>query len=352
MATHDLTISIPSIKSLKKDDILNCPYSGTYKELTLPKGQYKLECWGAQGGTAYGTAIGGYGGYSKGILTLDDITILYLYSGGQGAAGFGSLSGGFNGGGNAYVMEQSSAFSEYQNYSGAGGGGTDIRIGQDSLYARVIVAGGGGGSYSYPDGKWYSNGGVGGGTQGGTGTSPSPNNYYPGTGGTQNAAGKSYNRKTQESSSTNGILASFGVGGSCKQNLTRTTNGGGGGWYGGGYSYQASAGGGSGYVYTELTASNYPSGCLLTSSYYLTEAETIAGNQTIPLYSGGTGTGNSGNGVIRITIIDIESYNLYIKNSSNSYIQPKDIYVKTQNNLWTPISSIYVKTKSDTWTEI
>ena len=32
------------------------------------------------------------------------------------------------------------------NYnSGSGGGASDIRIGQDSLYARVIVAGGGGG---------------------------------------------------------------------------------------------------------------------------------------------------------------------------------------------------------------
>lgn len=40
---------------------------------------------------------------------------------------------GYNGGGNA---------SQYGN--SGGGGGTDIRIGENSLYNRVIVAGGGG----------------------------------------------------------------------------------------------------------------------------------------------------------------------------------------------------------------
>jgi hypothetical protein len=45
LATYDLTTTTPS--SIKTGDILNCPYSGTYKIITLPKGQYKLECWGA-----------------------------------------------------------------------------------------------------------------------------------------------------------------------------------------------------------------------------------------------------------------------------------------------------------------
>ena len=62
MATYDLTSSIPSTSSLQSGDILNCPYSGTYKSITLPKGAYKLECWGASGGNR-GTA-GANGGYS------------------------------------------------------------------------------------------------------------------------------------------------------------------------------------------------------------------------------------------------------------------------------------------------
>lgn len=81
-----------------------------------------------------------------------------------------------------------------------------------------------------------------------------------------------------------------------------------GGWYGGAGSYPDSSqdddrggGGGSGYVYTSSTASNYPSGCLLDSSYYLTEASTIAGNSSIPATAGGNETGHSGDGYARIT---------------------------------------------------
>ena len=79
----------------------------------------------------------------------------------------------------------------------------------------------------------------------------------------------------------------------------------GGGWYGGGGSQDdGSAGGGSGYVYTSSTASNYPSGCLLNSSYYLTNAQTIAGNTSFPAPGGGNETGHSGNGYARITCLD------------------------------------------------
>ena len=67
---------------------------------------------------------------------------------------------------------------------------------------------------------------------------------------------------------------------------------GGGGWYGGGGSgYAGGGGGGSGYVYTSSTASQYPSGCLLNSSYYLTNAST-------------TGNSRSGNGYATITLVE------------------------------------------------
>lgn len=335
MAIYDLSELIPDPKNLQTEDIINCPYSGEAKQLNLPKGVYKLECWGAQGGT-YSSYQGGYGGYSYGTLTLKDDTLLYLYVGGQPATNTSNrvvVTGGFNGGGNGYNRDYSSTYT----YGQGGGGSSDIRISTDNLYARVIVAGGGGGSASVNANTTK----YGGGTSGGSPTS--------GYGASQTGAGTS---------------GSFGQGGSTiasGYNYKYGSGGGGGGWYGGGacasYSdhtnYRGYNGGGSGYVYTSDTASDYPSGCLLNESYYLTDAQTIAGNQTIPLYSGGTGTGNSGNGAIRITILEIDSnYNLHIKNSSNSYIQPKDIYVKTQNNLWTPISSIYVKTKADTWTEI
>ena len=79
MATYDLTSSIPSSSSLKTGDILNCPYSGTYKSITLPKGTYKLECWGAQGGSSsYHNTTGGKGGYSTGVYTITNNTT-YIY---------------------------------------------------------------------------------------------------------------------------------------------------------------------------------------------------------------------------------------------------------------------------------
>ena len=87
--------------------------------------------------------------------------------------------------------------------------------------------------------------------------------------------------------------------------------GGGGGWYGGAggsggeNAWGNGGGGGSGYIYTSSTASNYPSGCLLNSSYYLTNAQTIAGNQSFPNVAGtGNETGHSGNGVAKITPVN------------------------------------------------
>jgi hypothetical protein len=44
--TYDLaSVSPPS--SIQNGDIINCSYSGSVKTITLPKGTYKLECWGA-----------------------------------------------------------------------------------------------------------------------------------------------------------------------------------------------------------------------------------------------------------------------------------------------------------------
>ena len=61
MTTYDLTSTTPT--QLKTGDIINCPYSGSAKSLSLPKGTYKLEVWGAQGGS-YSSYYGGAGGYS------------------------------------------------------------------------------------------------------------------------------------------------------------------------------------------------------------------------------------------------------------------------------------------------
>lgn len=279
--TGNMTVNITGLLQY------NYKYTGAVQTETLSAGTYKIECWGAQGGSYNTTKYGGKGGYSVGELTLASSTTVYIYIGGKGAGGnsSGQKHGGFNGGGNA-IQDIYPA--------GSGGGASDVRIGQDSLYARVIVAGGGGGigGYTTSPSDIYI-GGCGGGLSGGTGS-------QAGTGGSQNAKGNSY-YGTQTNSNNFGTIANFGNGGS--MSTSYEGSGGGGGWYGGGYSYRGPGGGGSGYVYTSTTASNYPSGCLLNSTYYLANAYTTDGQNSMPSVSGSTETGHEGDGYVVITKI-------------------------------------------------
>lgn len=120
MATYDLLSSTPT--SFKKGDILNCKYSGAVKQITLPKGKYKLECWGAQGGNYDSSYVGGKGGYSIGVITLKKNTVVFLYVGQQNntyASSAGSTSGSaFNGGGYGTTSYYKSTYT----YACAGGG--------------------------------------------------------------------------------------------------------------------------------------------------------------------------------------------------------------------------------------
>ena len=258
-------------------------------------GTYKLEVWGAQGGSYSSSYAGGKGGYSYGNISLTAGDILYVYVGGQGIGNDGTTgvrTGGFNGGGNGYISNI--------NYAGSGGGGaTDIRIGQDSLYARVIVAGGGGGAGSYYNNHRWS-GGYGGGNNGGSNGS-NVNYYYAGSGASRSSGGTSYYGSTSNSS-TYGTVAGFGKGGSANSK-SNSSAGGGGGWYGGGFSHLNVGGGGSGYIYTSSYASYCPSGCLLNSNHYLTSASTTSGGSSFIQPNGTTTVGHLGNGYARITFI-------------------------------------------------
>lgn len=301
--------------NIKTGDILNFNYTGAVQSITLPKGIYTLECWGAQGGnrsqdSASATVTGsGLGGYSIGTLTLTQLTTCYIYVGGQGgmssSTGNVKVEGGFNGGG--FASHESTG-----EPGNGGGGATDVRIAQDSLYARIIVAGGGGGS-----GEDNETGGYGGGETGGAGS-----------------GNTSLTQASQTSGGTNSF--GFGLGGN-----TYNGGAGGGGWYGGASRYSVSSystgfdseggGGGSGYVYTSSTAKNYPSGCLLNSSYYLTDAQTIAGNNSFVSPTGSSETGHSGNGYCRITVIECKNTALYAR-INNSIKKATAFYFKLNNN--------------------
>lgn len=299
------------MSNIKTGDILNFDYTGAVQSITLPKGIYKLECWGAQGGYSSSNSgievgMGGKGGYSAGTITLNQKTPIYIYAGGVGSiSGNGKANGGFPNGGSSWASSTSEG-------AGGGGGSSDIRIGTDSLHARVIVAGGGGGG-----GEDNETGGYGGGETGGTSGSGTP--------GSQTAPS-----------------GYFGIGG----HTSYDGGGGGGGWYGacpaGGQTTPATSNsgsdtsgspGGSGYVYTSSTAKNYPNGCLLNSTHYLTNARTIAGNTSFTSPTGSSETGHSGNGYCRITVIECNNTALYAK-VNNSLKKATSIYFKMNNKIY------------------
>ena len=293
--------------------VMNFDYTGSVQTATLTPGRYKLECWGAQGGNGSSNgnsninAVGGLGGYSVGTITLSKTQKVYIYSGGKGqtksnTGSYSTVNGGFNGGGSNYTCGS----------GGSGGGGSDIRIGTDSLYARVIVAGGGSGT------GWTIKGAAGGGILG-------LSNYNSSYNSTQTAGGIAY-------TSTYNIMptaGTFGIGGN-GSGSSEGGSGGGGGWYGGGGAgYTGGSSGGSGYVYTSATASNYPSGCLLNSTYYLSNAQTIAGNKSFPSPTGSTETGHSGNGHVKITKLSDVIYLTHAKNDIMDFNYTGSVQSKT-----------------------
>ena len=156
---------------LKAGTVFDFSYEGGYRKVTLPAGTYRLEAWGAQGGSN-----GGKGGYTDGVATFTEPTDVYIYVGGSGD------NGGFNGG---------------EAGSSVGGGATDFRlVSGDTLAAlqsRFMVAGGGGAA-----------GGAGGGftAAGASGVS----------GGSQVSGGSARNARTSEGGIyvNNGLTGSFG----------------------------------------------------------------------------------------------------------------------------------------------
>lgn len=215
-------------------------YTGDIQNIILEPGQYKLEVWGAQGGDITGYS-GGKGGYSSGIIHIENRETFYIVVGGSGvgatAAGQ-SLTGGYNGGGHVDSAT-------VNHICASGGGATHIAKVNGLLSSLssnkesiLIVAGGGGGARNQPNheaaARWGT-GGVGGGLSGGGAVS----SY----GSTSTMTTVSANAGTQVSG------YAFGQGGYAVGN-----SGGGGGWYGG-YSgtdgpggYTGSGSGGSGYI--------------------------------------------------------------------------------------------------------
>ena len=241
------------------------PIEGTF----IP-GQYLLEVWGAQGGSFDGYP-GGKGGYSRGFLTIKSTVKAYLFIGAEGTRTSGTneyTDFSFNGGGIGGAGPQ--------NPASSGGGGTDVRIGSESIFNRVIVAGGGGGSS-----QAYSKciGGAGGGENGEKGALCN-NDANAGNPGTQ----------------TSGIFWSGG-----NRTTVDSCSDGCGGEHG--YCYETSGSGGSGFVFNSTNYQNALKANLeLPRRYFLKHGVMIDGLSSFPSpKSIENETGHSGDGSIRIT---------------------------------------------------
>ena len=300
-------------------------FKGEPEQISLYQGKYKLEVWGAKGGDSTGETCykgsnytrylqssvqGGLGGYSQGILNLNKNETVYVYVGGKGCpsdSSDGSVTkGGFPDGGGT----KTGHYSGITTVPGTGGGSTSIRIGSNTNYSRVIVAGGGGGASGCC--QFADPGGFGGGQVGGNCTY---NSELQSQGaGTQ--TGSTCGFGCGKTESRNGDPGQFGLGATGKYSQGYDSGGGGGGgWYGGGSgghgnsNWVSSGGGGSGWTFTEGSFREWQSKdatnaskFALNSAYYLTDEKTIGGNQEFPRTDGkGTECGHEGDGFAKIT---------------------------------------------------
>ena len=287
------------------DDPQNC----TFYIADIPRGKYLFEVWGAEGGKN-----GGKGGYSQGIIEFDDLsTQIFIYIGAKGPERVttGLTQFAYNGGGAGISSGQQG------RSAGSGGGGTDIRIGGNTLNHRVIVGGGGGGGSTLNPDNYY--GGNGGGIEGRIGTkykgefAPGGTQTGPGVGQEEyggNSAGKTHS----------GLFGYGGYG-----TYLVTCGGGGGGWYGGadgGPGDHTGGGGGSGFVLDSNSVSITPDEYAhKTSKYFFTKSFLSDGLQSIPS-PGSTEyeIGHSGNGVVQITVLTLCTHFSQIKLTKTGFI--------------------------------
>ena len=315
VSKEGLQDSIYHINYTKYDDYTTTFTKGnkTYQTFEAPyTGKYTFELWGASGGrstcdgsyTNCEARVGGKGGYTKGTITLEKGTLLYIYVGEQGQDGVvrGDTPGAWNGGG-AATWDHAD-----DETAGAGGGATDIRLVKGewdynkSLASRIMVAGAGGGA------AYSQVGGYAGGLAG-------EKAYYAGA-----------------ADQVSGYA--FGIG---QDGIWANTNvevAGGGGGYWGGYAqtsgsanvYKAAGGGGSSYIsghtgsvaiksITDTTPrlDDNEEQCLMGttdivcsyhySGYIFTDTKMISGNAVQPTHDGGSDqTGNSGDGFVKISM--------------------------------------------------
>ena len=301
------TLNIPTISSditIHALNQLDIDYTGASQTFTAPfNGTYKLELWGAQGGS-YNTYYGGYGAYVTGEVSLTSGQTLYAFVGGTGGhtnEHSATVSGGYNGGG-AAVGKWSSTVTTNENKT-SGGGATHISYTNSSIANTsdinniLAIAAGGSGQISFFTGSpgsdsyryTYCTGGAGGGIEGNIGVCDS--NMISANGSSYTLANQTtYGSSKYASNAT--TYGAYGKGGN-------GYSGGGGGLYGGagGYVY---SGGGSSYIANSLLSNKYMLCYECTTSE---EESTKTLSVSTHLETPTTDTPKEGNGAIRISLI-------------------------------------------------
>ena len=237
-------------------------------------GVYKIECWGANGGDS-GDFIGGRGAYSSGVIYFIRDIYLYIY---PGSKGYIDNQPSFNGGGQGS--------SHNGKMMPSGGGASDVRLRYNDLKSRIIVAGGGGAAV-FMESFYGANGGDAGGLNG-----------YPGT--VSGIGSGDCNSPTAGTQTEGGNGAGFGVGGS---NV----------YSGGGHSSTAencisSASGGSSFISGHEKCKWIERKTEFTDNgLYFTQTTLFDGKTTFQSPSGNQEKGHTGDGFVRITLIERRS---------------------------------------------
>ena len=231
--------------------VYNYSYTGSIQNFKVVcDGLYAIEVWGAQGGTANSTYVGGNGGYSTGNKNLAVGNNLYIGVGGQGSTCASSSTtcvGGFNGGGSG------KSYSESASVAAGGGGATHVALNNNlgelknynsSRNSIIIVAGGGGGGHYTND---YNSGigGTGGGTDGGNPTQLGPHSQQ-----VEGRLGKGATSSGPACTADDKNCGGFGYGGNSDNTVDHGAagSGGGAGYFGGSGANIGAGGGGTGYV--------------------------------------------------------------------------------------------------------
>ena len=294
----------------KKSVLLDYPCSSasscTPYVVTLNRGRYQFECWGAKGS---GNGSPGLGAYTTGIIKITKLSSFFINIGATAATGSGAPA----------IFNCVPYSSKAQCF---GGGATDVRLyngdsweNTQSLISRIMVAAGGGGA------EWVnSKGGNGGAPKGGdgytaVGSYPSDSLLSQATYGATNEKGGYCPTTYSLNGATRSIFqGSFGIAG---YSTSSTDMGGigGGGYYGGGTpDYGGGGSGGSSFISGHLSCNSVKNSTTISASgsnvhfsgIKFSNTKMLAGNTAMPLLSGEAGTWNDSNWRFRLTIIERE----------------------------------------------